>query len=68
MPAAELDVPERIRRLFLHILVGNPAETTFAAALMLGGVLARHPRLRVLLVHGGGFVPYRPAGAGPRSH
>ncbi len=57
---AELDVPERVRRLFLHILVGNPSETTFAAAaLMLGGVLERHPGLRVLLVHGGGFVPYQ---------
>ena len=57
---AELDVPERSRRLFLHILVGNPSETTFAvAALTLGGVLERHPGLRVLLVHGGGFVPYQ---------
>jgi aminocarboxymuconate-semialdehyde decarboxylase len=57
---AELDVPERSRRLFLHILVGNPSETTFAAAaLMLGGVLERRPGLRVLLVHGGGFVPYQ---------
>jgi aminocarboxymuconate-semialdehyde decarboxylase len=57
---AELELPERIRRLFLHILVGNPAETTFAAAaLMLGGVLEHHPFLRVLLVHGGGFVPYQ---------
>jgi aminocarboxymuconate-semialdehyde decarboxylase len=57
---AELNVPERVRRLFLHILVGNPSETTFAAAaLLLGGVLERHLRLRVLLVHGGGFVPYQ---------
>ncbi|GHH77168.1 hypothetical protein GCM10018793_24570 [Streptomyces sulfonofaciens] len=57
---AELDVPERSRRLFLHILVGNPSETTFAAAaLLLGGVLERRPGLRVLLVHGGGFVPYQ---------
>jgi aminocarboxymuconate-semialdehyde decarboxylase len=57
---AELDVPERNRRLFLHILVGNPSETTFAAAaLLLGGVLERHPGLRVLLVHGGGFLPYQ---------
>ena len=57
---AELDVPERNRRLFLHILVGNPADTTFAAAaLLLGGVLEQRPRLRVLLVHGGGFVPYQ---------
>lgn len=57
---AELELPERIRRLFLHILVGNPSETTFAAAaLLLGGVLEAHPGLRVLLVHGGGFVPYQ---------
>ncbi|MBO0829865.1 MAG: amidohydrolase family protein [Streptosporangiales bacterium] len=57
---AELSVPERHRRLFLHIVVGNPAETTFAAAaLLLGGVLERHPSLRVLLVHGGGFLAYQ---------
>ncbi|NLU73303.1 amidohydrolase [Streptomyces sp. HNM0575] len=57
---AELEVPERMRRLFLHILVGNPSETTFAAAaLLLGGVLESHPGLRVLLVHGGGFLPYQ---------
>jgi len=57
---ADLAVPPRIRRLFLHILVGNPAETTFAAAaLLLGGVFDRFPKLRVLLVHGGGCVPYQ---------
>ncbi|HEY7596901.1 MAG TPA: amidohydrolase family protein [Actinophytocola sp.] len=57
---AELDVPDRHRRLFLHILTGNPAETTnAAAALLLGGVLDRHPGLRFLLVHGGGFLPYQ---------
>jgi aminocarboxymuconate-semialdehyde decarboxylase len=57
---AELEVPERLSRLFLNNLVGNPSETTFAAAaLLLGGVLERHPRLRVLLVHGGGFLPYQ---------
>ena len=57
---ADLSVPPRIRRLFLHILVGNPSETTFAAAaLLLGGVFDRFPRLRVLLVHGGGCVPYQ---------
>ena len=57
---ADLAVPPRIRRLFLHILVGNPSETTFAAAaLLLGGVFDRFPGLRVLLVHGGGCVPYQ---------
>lgn len=57
---ADLAVPPRMRRLFLHILVGNPSETTFAAAaLLLGGVFDRFPKLRVLLVHGGGCVPYQ---------
>jgi aminocarboxymuconate-semialdehyde decarboxylase len=57
---ADLTVPPRLRRLFLHILVGNPSETTFAAAaLLLGGVFDRFPRLRLLLVHGGGCVPYQ---------
>jgi len=57
---ADLAVPPRLRRLFLHILVGNPSETTFAAAaLLLGGVFDRFPKLRVLLVHGGGCVPYQ---------
>ena len=53
-------VPARIRRLFLHILVGNLSETTFAAAaLLLGGVFDCFPKLRVLLVHGDGCVPYQ---------
>lgn len=57
---ADLAVPQRHRRLFLHILVGNPSETTYAAAaLLLGGVFDRFPKLRVLLVHGGGCVPYQ---------
>lgn len=45
---------------FLSNLVGNPADTTLAAArLMFGGVLDRHPQLRICLVHGGGFLPYQ---------
>jgi aminocarboxymuconate-semialdehyde decarboxylase len=39
-------------------LVGNPVETTVAAAhLVLSGVLDRHPGLQVLLAHGGGALP-----------
>jgi aminocarboxymuconate-semialdehyde decarboxylase len=49
-----------VRRYFLGNLVGNPAETTIAVAhLIFGGVLARHPGLRVCLVHGGGFLPFQ---------
>jgi aminocarboxymuconate-semialdehyde decarboxylase len=51
---------ERLRRYFFANVVGNPAEETVAAAyLIFGGVLERHPRLRVCLSHGGGFLPYQ---------
>jgi aminocarboxymuconate-semialdehyde decarboxylase len=43
---------------YLWNLVGNPMETTIAAAhMVLSGVLERHPDLRVLLAHGGGALP-----------
>jgi len=42
---------------YLWNLVGNPGETTVAAAhLVLSGALERHPDLRVVLAHGGGAV------------
>jgi len=42
---------------YLWNLVGNPMETTLAAAhLVLGGTMTRHPRLRMLLAHGGGAI------------
>lgn len=47
-------------RHYLANLVGNPAETTLAAAaLMFGGVLDRFPGIRPILVHGGGFTPWQ---------
>jgi len=43
---------------YLWNTVGNPLETTVSAAHLLGsGVLDEHPRLRVLLAHGGGALP-----------
>ena len=43
---------------YLWNSVGNPMETAIAAAhLAMAGVLDRHPRLRVLLAHGGGALP-----------
>jgi aminocarboxymuconate-semialdehyde decarboxylase len=42
---------------YLWNTVGNPLETTITAAhLILGGVMDEHPRLRVLLAHGGGAI------------
>ena len=69
--AADLEVPvilhpylleavERFGAHYLHNLVGYPFETTLgAASLILGGTLDRVPALTVVLVHGGGFLPYQ---------
>lgn len=41
-------------------VIGNPFETFIAACrLLVGGVFDRHPELLVLLVHGGGALPYQ---------
>ena len=45
---------------YLNNLIGNPLDTTIAAAcLIFGGVLERHPKLNFVMVHGGGFMPYQ---------
>lgn len=49
----------RLGRFFMVNTVGNPLEEVIAANhLTLGGVLDRHPELRVKIVHGGGFYPF----------
>ncbi|ABO68501.1 2-amino-3-carboxymuconate-6-semialdehyde decarboxylase [Geobacillus thermodenitrificans NG80-2] len=49
-------------RMPLHNLmytVGMPSETALAAAsLILGGVMAKFPRLKICFAHGGGSFPY----------
>jgi aminocarboxymuconate-semialdehyde decarboxylase len=41
-------------------LYGRLIDTTMAATrLLLSGVFDRYPRLRIVLVHGGGFLPYQ---------
>lgn len=50
----------RMQSYYLHNFVGNPMDSTLAAgSLMFGGVLSRHRRLRIALLHGGGFLPYQ---------
>lgn len=47
-----------LSRYFLGNLVGNLYDTGLAAALLIyGGVLERHPNLRVVLYHAGGSLP-----------
>lgn len=42
---------------YLWNTIGNPLETTVAAAhIVMAGVMERHPRLKVLLAHGGGAI------------
>ena len=44
----------------LEFAIANPADTTLAlAGLMFSGRLAEHPELRVVLSHGGGFLPFQ---------
>jgi aminocarboxymuconate-semialdehyde decarboxylase len=49
-----------LKKHFLDNTIGRPAETTIAIArLIMAGVFDRHPRLRMCVVHGGGFLPYQ---------
>jgi len=53
---------DRMRSYYLNNLIGNPLDTTIAAAcLYFGGVLDRYPKLKIVLAHGGGFTPYQAA-------
>jgi aminocarboxymuconate-semialdehyde decarboxylase len=50
----------RLKTYYLQNLIGIPLESTIAAAkLIFGGVLERHPKLRIGFTHGGGFAPYQ---------
>jgi aminocarboxymuconate-semialdehyde decarboxylase len=49
-----------LRGWYLQNVLGNPLETTVAVVrLLCAGVLDRHPGLRVVAVHAGGFFPYQ---------
>lgn len=45
---------------YLQNVIGNPLETTVAVERMIcAGVFARHPRLTLVVLHGGGYLPYQ---------
>lgn len=55
---SDQDLPARVTELGLGFGAGMPIETALAAAaLLVGGALARRPEVRICLAHGGGALP-----------
>lgn len=49
---------DRFRDHYFNNVIGNPLETTIAVhRLIFDGVMERYPDLRILLAHGGGYLP-----------
>ena len=49
----------RLTPYYLSNVIGNPAETTVALAhLIFSGMLDRHPKLKIVAAHGGGYFPF----------
>jgi len=49
---------ERLAEHYFINVIGNPLASTVAVShLIFGGVLERHPRLKLVVAHGGGFLP-----------
>jgi aminocarboxymuconate-semialdehyde decarboxylase len=50
---------DRMKDYNLANLIGNPTDTSLSfARLIFSGVLERYPRIKFLLAHAGGFLPY----------
>jgi len=48
---------QRLSRFYFNNIIGNPFDTTLALHyLIFDGVLERHPKLKILAVHGGGYL------------
>jgi aminocarboxymuconate-semialdehyde decarboxylase len=48
---------QRLSRFYFNNVIGNPLETTIALHyLIFDGVLERHPNLKIIAVHGGGYL------------
>jgi len=51
---------DRLKNYYLANLIGNPLDTTIAAAsLVFGGIVEDYREIRFYMVHGGGFAPYQ---------
>ena len=50
---------ERLSNHYFNNVIGNPLETTVAAShLIFDGMLERHPKLKIVLPHAGGFLAH----------
>ncbi len=50
---------DRLRNHYFNNVIGNPLETTVAIShLIFDGVVARHPKIKFLAAHGGGFLAH----------
>ena len=50
---------ERLVDHYFSNIIGNPLETTVAAShLIFDGVMERHPKLKIVLPHGGGYLAH----------
>ena len=50
---------ERLKDHYFNNVIGNPLETTVAAShLIFDGVMERHPKLKIVLPHAGGYLAH----------
>jgi aminocarboxymuconate-semialdehyde decarboxylase len=50
---------ERLSNHYFNNVIGNPLETTVAVShLIFDGVVARHPKIKFIAAHGGGFIAH----------
>jgi aminocarboxymuconate-semialdehyde decarboxylase len=58
-PVGVIGAERLAKQYYLNNLLGNPMDTTIAAAhLVFGGVMDRYPKLNVVLPHSGGALPF----------
>jgi aminocarboxymuconate-semialdehyde decarboxylase len=50
---------DRLTHHYFNNVIGNPLESTVAVShLIFDGVMARHPKLKIVVAHGGGFIAH----------